>query len=223
MSFHPRQPHLTQAMKSFFAVLSISFAILAVASAQTQPTGFEIVKVNPELIKTPDIPGGPAGKGKGKSQSFLAIDVIFSWQPREPKPPLYLDEVTVNYYVLLNNKGMNAEDPKAQTLLTGSVTHVSMPQSKELKSVIFVSPRTLEKFFNGKVPPTVNNVVVDAGATITHGDEVVATGGWKADLRGKTPWWTEMTATSGLLLNKNQTPFAPLFWDFYEEIKSTGN
>lgn len=206
-------------MKSLLLTLSLSLVMVAIATAQNQPTGFEIVKILPELIKSPDISGGPAGKGKGKAANFLAVETIFAWQPREQKAPLYLDEVTVNYYILLNNKGTNPEDPKAQTLLTGSVTHVSIPQGKDLKSVIYVSPRTLEKSFNGKTPPAVNSILVDVGVSITRGGDVVAQGSWKSEIRNKTPWWQDMPGASGHLLNKNQTPFASLFWDYYEEIK----
>jgi hypothetical protein len=29
-----------------------------------------------------------------------------------------------------------------------------------------------------------------------------------------------MTSTPGYVLNKNETPFAPLVWDYYEAIKT---
>lgn len=219
MPFHPANHNLMKPLKISLIALASVTLMTAMASAQTKSSDFEIIKVLPELVKTPDISGGPTGKGKGKGRDFLAVEVIFSWQPRDQKAPTHLEEATINYYILLNNKGVNPEDPKAETLLTGSVTHVSIPQGKDLKSVIFVSPRTLEKFFHGKVPATLNNIVRDVGATITREGEIVAQGSAKSDIRNKTPWWVEMPFTDGFLLNKNQTPFAPLIWDYYEEIK----
>ncbi len=219
MSRHPAKQQPMKSLPLLLAALASAALVTSTAHAQTKPSDFEIVKILPELIKTPDISGGPAGKGKGKGRDFLAVEVVFSWAPREQKAPSHADEATLNYYVLLNNKGMNPEDPKGETLLTGSVTHISIPQSKDLKSVIYVSPRTMEKFFHGKTPTTLNNIVRDIGVTITRGGEVVAQGSWKSDIRNKTPWWAAMPATDGFLLNKNQTPFAPLFWDYYEEIK----
>lgn len=221
MSFHPANHNPMKSLKTSLAAIASAILMAAMASAQTKSSDFEITKVLPELVKTPDInfSGGPTGKGKGKGRDFLAVEVIFSWQPRDQKAPTHLEEVTVNYYILLNNKGQIPDNPTAETLLTGSVTHVSVPQGKDLKSVIYVSPRTLEKFFRGKVPATLNNIVRDAGATIIRDGETVAQGSAKADLRNKTPWWAEMPSTDGLLLNKNQTPFAPLIWDHYEEIK----
>jgi hypothetical protein len=33
-------------------------------------------------------------------------------------------------------------------------------------------------------------------------------------------WFNALTKVSGFLLNKDQTPFAPLYWDRYEQIKT---
>ena len=212
-------------MKIPLAPLAAALALItASAVAQKAPTGFEVVKITPELLRTPDVSfsGGPTGR-KVKGQNFLGVEVAFSWQPREAKPA-YLDEITVNYYILLNNAGANPESPQAESLLTGSVTHISVPQDKDLKSVMYVSPRTLAKLFNGKVPSNINGVIKDVGATITRGGEVVAQASMKGDIKNKTPWWASptqaMTPTPGYLLNKNQTPFAPLVWEYYEEIKA---
>jgi hypothetical protein len=32
-------------------------------------------------------------------------------------------------------------------------------------------------------------------------------------------WYAGLPAVSGFVLNKNETPFAPLYWDRYEQIK----
>lgn len=204
--------------------LAAALAATSTLSAQTTTdTGFQITKIVPELVTSPDLTftGGPTGKSKGKSRSFLAVEVAFDWQPRE-KTPAFLDEVTLNYYILLNNKGSDPLNPQAETLLTGSVTHVMVPQQKDLKSVIYISPRSLEKFFGGKLPATLKAMMLDAGVTITRGGELVAQASWQSDLRNKTPWWTSRQPTAGHLLNKNETPFAPLVWDYYEEIKPSG-
>jgi hypothetical protein len=44
----------------------------------------------------------------------------------------------------------------------------------------------------------------------------VAEGSWK----GKGQWWSTMQQVNGYVLNKNETPFAPLAWDYYEAIKA---
>lgn len=193
-------------------------AVLALtgASAQQANTDFQIIKITPDLITTPDYSYnlGPQGKKVSKNKDWLEVEVSFDWQPRDPKPD-FLDELTFNYYILLNNK--NRENPQG-TLLTGSVTHVAIPQSKAMNSVMYVSPRILERFFEGKSPNTASAAVVDVGVTITKPGVTapLAFSSWK----GKGEWWSPMTGTPNYVLNKNETPFAPLAWDYYEAIKA---
>lgn len=196
-------------------------ALLLAASAghlqaQQQTAEFKIVSVEPELVTTPEysITYGPKNKKVAKNKEFLEVEVSFDWQPRA-KDPKYLDEVTVNYYLLLNNKGTK-EYPRG-TLLTGSVTHTAVPQSKDLKSVMYVSPRALERFFDGKAPATKDAAVRDVAAVISIQGQPRADLSWK----GKGKWWEkEGQPTPGFLLNKGETPFAPLAWDYYEAIKA---
>jgi hypothetical protein len=189
---------------------------LSVAQAQQANTDFQISKITPDLATTPDYSFslGPKGKKVQKNKDWLEVEVSFDWTPRNPKPE-FLDELTLNYYILLNNK--DRENPKG-TLLTGSVTHVAIPQGKGMNSVMYVSPRMLERFFAGKVPSTASSAVLDVGVTITQPgvSKPLASSSWK----GKGEWWGPMSGTPGYVLNKSETPFAPLVWDYYEAIKA---
>lgn len=187
---------------------------LSLAQAQQANTEFQISKITPDMVTTPDYnySFGPKGKKVSKNKDFLEVEVTFDWQPRLKKPE-FLDEVTVNYYILLNNK---SRENQQGTLLTGSVTHVAIPQAKGLNSVMYVSPRTLERFFEGKAPNSASAGVVDVGVTITQQGRLVAESSWK----GKGQWWSTLQQVSGYVLNKNETPFAPLAWDYYEAIKA---
>jgi hypothetical protein len=40
--------------------------------------------------------------------------------------------------------------------------------------------------------------------------------------RARPQWFAALPAVSDLVLNKNETPFAPLYWDRYEQIKPAG-
>jgi hypothetical protein len=187
---------------------------LSVAQAQQANTDFQISKITPDLVTTPDYTFslGPKGKKVQKNKDWLEVEVSFDWTPRNAKPE-FLDELTFNYYILLNNK--DRENPKG-TLLTGAVTHVAIPQGKGMNSVMYISPRTLERFFAGKTPSTANSAVLDVGVTITQQGQLVAEGSWK----GRGQWWSGFQQVSGYVLNKSETPFAPLVWDYYEAIKA---
>lgn len=195
-------------------VTSLAFVALSQWAYAQQNNDFQIVSITPSLVTTPEysINYGPKNKKVPKNKDFLELEVSFDWQPRA-KEPKFLDDLTLNYYVLLSNK--SKEYPKG-VLLTGSVTHTAIPQARGLNSVMYVSPRTLERFFDGKAPNTVNATVVDVGVTITKQGQLVAEKSWK----GKGQWWSTLQQVSGYVLNKNETPFAPLAWDYYEAIKT---
>jgi len=200
-------------MKKTSCSLLIAALALSTAAAQS-PKDFEILKITPDLATTPEynFSFGPKNKKVQKNKDWLELEVSFSWMPKAPKPE-FLDEVTFNYYILLNNK--SREYPQG-TLLTGTVTHVAIPQAKGMNSVMYVSPRTLQRFFEGKIPSTASAAVTDVGVTITKQGQLVAEASWK----GRGQWWSALQQVGGYVLNKNETPFAPLAWDYYEAIKA---
>ena len=195
-------------------LLSVLFFSPSPALAQQSSKDFEILKITPDLTTTAEysVSFGPKNKKVPKNKEWLELEVSFSWQPKATKPE-FLDELTFNYYILLNNK--SRENPGV-TLLTGTVTHVAIPQAKGLNSVMYVSPRTLERFFEGKIPSTASSAITDVGVIITKQGQTVAEARWK----GRGQWWSALQQVNGYVLNKNETPFAPLAWDYYEAIKA---
>jgi hypothetical protein len=128
----------------------------------------------------------------------------------------YADDVTVNYYVLLANRNPSA--PQG-TLLTGQASLLTVPaRQNDLHTVMYVNPRSLERFFDGKIPTSTSSAVVDVGVTISKGGQVVA----EKSLNSKSgAWWPQIQGTPGFLLGKPETPFAPLNADYYEPVKKT--
>lgn len=198
-------------LRSFCVLLACAASS---AFAQKANTEFQINAITPDLVTTPEysINYGPKNKKVSKNKDFVELEVSFDWQPKA-KEPKFLDDLTINYYVLLDNK--SRENPKG-TLLVGSVTHTAIPQAKGMNSVMYISPRTLERFFEGKSPSTVQSAIVDVGVTITQQGQLVAEKSWK----GKGQWWSSLQQVNGYVLNKSETPFAPLAWDYYEAIKA---
>ncbi|MEO6052829.1 MAG: Amuc_1102 family pilus-like protein [Chthoniobacterales bacterium] len=195
------------------SLLLASASLNAFSQAQKElQTDFAITKIDANLVKTPQISIGIGPIKNTKSRDWLEVEVEFAWQPVR-NDLKYTDELTFAYYILLNNK--SAQNPQ-NTLLTGQVTHVAIAAGKGMRSVMYVSPRTLERFFEGRVPANIQVSIVDVGVTITKQGQLVA---FKS-LHGSGPWWSNYQQTAGYVLNKNETPFAPLFWDYYEAIKS---
>ena len=188
------------------AVLFLAGSVLG--QEQSKPnTEFKILKIEPSYLESPAF-SGPRFDKKSKSKSqWLEVEVTFEWQPPKTAPPKYTDELTFNYYILLEAKPQ-------PILFIGSVTHMNISPGKDKHSSAYVSPKTFERFFDGKAP-----AVVDVGVAITkQGQEVASTG-----LKTKGAWWKgdppKFPPIDGFVLNKNETPFAPLAWDYFEAIK----
>lgn len=215
---------------SFSLILATTLLLLAIPlSVRAQQTALntevQITKIEANLIASPRIGvPGYAKKSVGRPSSWLEVEVTFD-RNAIGKEPKYAEELTFNYYVLLKNEQV-AEDKKP-TLLTGSVVHVNVPQGKGLHSSIYVSPRALARLFDDKVPVNAQQAITDIGVTVTGKNGLLAIHTFKGTVKGDQGWWDNAggyTKTPGILLNKNETPFAPLEWDFYETIKSkSGN
>jgi len=209
---------------TFLPLVALLFSATGLRGQQPKPaaavkpnTDFVIKEIKPALVDLPNYSSisGYDKRVSGRAKSWLEVEVTFGWEPRA-RDPQYAEELVFAYYILLNNKPLTKD--RVPTLLTGKVTHMSVPQGNGMHSVVYVSSRTLEKFFDGK-PPGISSLLIDAGVTITCGGQVVAASSWKSQKNG---WWAESkqgTATAGFVLNKSETPFAPLAWDYYEEVK----
>ncbi|MEI6277892.1 MAG: Amuc_1102 family pilus-like protein [Verrucomicrobiae bacterium] len=210
---------------AFLAAGYLGFPLPARSQQAPLNSAILIQKIEPTFVESPKIISGYSKKAQPRAPKWLEIDVTFD-RNVVPKAPKFIEELTFNYYILLKNE-KDTEDRKP-TLLTGSVTHVHTPQEKGLHAVAYVSPRTLARFFEGKVPVNAQQTVEDVGIEV--GGLAIKT--WKGQLGG-TPqapvgWWTALaqkyTSASGFVLSKDQTPFAPLEWDYFEPVKSkSGN
>lgn len=184
-------------MKITSLFTAVLLALVSYSSAQTGE--FEINSIAPAVIRTPEFTFQGDQRRVGRAENWLEIEVEFSAKPD------FTDELTFNYFVLFADK-----------LLTGQVTHMAIPKGRELRSVMYVSPRSLSRLLDGKQMTA--NAIQNIAVQLTAKGQVLAEKSYK-ESRGQ--WWTTMQQIPGLLLNKSETPFAPLYWDRYEAIKPT--
>lgn len=81
---------------------------------------------------------------------------------------------------------------------------------------MYVAPHALTRFIGNRplTPTAVQNVAV----------QLVQQGAVKGEMslvRAQPQWYAGLPALAGFVLNKNETPFAALYWDRYEQIKSS--
>lgn len=189
-------------MKLRILIPAFLLAATSIVCAQAPAAGgYQITKINRELVPTPEytLSQGPSVKSNGRAR-WLQVEVDFAAAPE------FTDELTFKYYILIDGK-----------LLTGEVTQVNVLAGKELHSVMYVSPRALAHLLGNRslTANSLQNVAV----------QILVKGEVKDDLslvRSRPQWFSALPALNGFVLNKSETPFAPLFWDRYEQIKPAG-
>jgi hypothetical protein len=127
---------------------------------------------------------------------WLEVEVDYEVKAQE------IDELTFKFIAMVEKK-----------LLTGEVTYINILKGQDHYAVMYISPKALEKLTGGKAvtPGTIDNVWVE----VSRQGQVLGVAAFRNAPIPNAP------QLSGFFVNKSQTPFAPLFYDRYEEIKTT--
>jgi hypothetical protein len=171
-------------------------ATLAMARAQAQQGDVTIANITPSGVKTPIYQVSNIPQKRTPNLTWLEIEVQFA-----TVPPM-IDELTFEYTVVMNNQ-----------IYTGSVTHVNIEKGAEHYSVAYVSPQTISAAMQGRTFTA--NSIQNIEIRVLKQGQVLATKDLKS---GGIP---NLPRQAGMVLNKLDTPFAPLFWDRYEAFKTT--
>jgi hypothetical protein len=184
---------------STFVLIGVTVLLPYVTGAQTRGTGeFQITKITKNLISAPQfIYTGAQQYQTNQRDRWLEVEVEFSAAPE------FTDELTFKYYILFNGK-----------LLTGEVRLTNIASGTSKRSVMYVSPRTLARF-GGNRPVTTSSfqniaVQIEQQGIIKNELSLVS---------APAQWFATVPQVSGFVVNKDQTPFAPLYWGRYEQIK----
>src|SRR5437867_2083210 len=100
-----------------------SVAVLFLAASAFGRDEYQITKVAPAVIRTPEITFTGDQRRTGRSEQWVELEVEFRSNVD------FTDELTFKYYVLFAGK-----------LLTGEVTHVSISKGRDLRSVMYINP-----------------------------------------------------------------------------------
>src|SRR5207249_8174664 len=173
-----------------------------VATVMAQPRGavdFQLLKINTNFISSPQFTYTGAEQYQAdQRERWLEVEVTFASAPE------FTDELTLKCFILFNGK-----------LLTGEVTHVNIAAARDNRSVMYVTPKTLQRLMLGR---TITNAALQ-NTTV----QLMQQGALKDELsaqRAAPQWYATLPQVAGLVLNKNETPFMPLYWDRYCQIKT---
>lgn len=188
-------------MKTISRFLPILFLFPLSALSQTRGPEFQITKITKNMISSPQFSYTGAQQYQANlREMWLEVEVTFAVGPE------VTDELTLKYFILVNGK-----------LLTGEVTHTNVMAGRERRSVMYIPPRALARFNDNRpvTTITVQNIAVQIVQQGSVKDEMSLT-------RAPAQWYSSLPAVNGFVLNKNETPFAPIYWDRYEQIKVPG-
>lgn len=191
--------------KVLIALLSVAIVIEMGStsfgqSREGRPDAFRIRDVAPAFVELPDT--APANYSKrgvpaGTPRKWLQVEVIFDSEPD------WADDVEIRWFIQV------AAD-KGFVVFSDSVTHINVKKGSRHNSVIYVPPRTVDRY-------SMTTKVKEIAVQLWHKQRLVDTSGWRGT--PKTRWWEEVAPVKGALLNLQQTPFYVIDYDRYEQIK----
>ena len=158
-------------------------------------------KPQPAGIKSPEYQINSGPQKRYKIGTWLEIEVPYETLMDD------IPELTFEYVIGIGT-GPN------EKLLDGTVTYINIPKGRDHFAVMYIPPRTLDKLTGGK--PLSQGDIANVWITVKSQGATVALDALKPE---NIP--TNLAHLPGLILNKNQTPFAPLYYDRYETIKES--
>lgn len=189
-------------MRTLTISLLATCALALTASAQNQvpvtPAAIKLEKVSPAVVKTPEFQITGGQNKRYTLGQWLEMEVEY-----ETKLEM-IDELTFTYKVLLNGK-----------MLSGDMTYVEIPKGREHYAVAYVAPRTLENLMQNK--PLTGAAIQGIWVDVSHQGQVLGQASMTHTAAPSLP------LLQNLILRKDQTPFASLYWDRYEALKAKTN
>ena len=187
-------------------ILALALAVLTTAAigapalvpVQITSRNVKIEKIQPAVVGTPEFTVTQTTQKRSQPQKWLEIEVEFAVDGVE-----IIDELTFKFDVLIGGK-----------LYTGEITHVNIPKGKERYTIMYISPRNLDRITGGKqiTEAMIDNVWI----TISKQGQALAISSRKDKNSRAVP---NLPQLPGLLTPKAETPFAPLWSDRYEALK----
>jgi hypothetical protein len=178
-------------------LLSVAVALGASAYAQVPigPNSIKLGRLAVAAVNTPEyqITGGQTKRYEIKK--WIEMEISYETMAEE------IDELTFKFTAQIEGK-----------LLDGEVTYVNISKGKEKYAVAYISPKSIEKLTKGK--PLTGASIGNVWVEVNRQGQVLAK---ESKDKGVPP---NVPHVAGMILNKNQTPFGPLFYDRYEEIRT---
>lgn len=210
--------------KTIMAAVLTAYLGICPGVIQAQDAKEKLVELaNPTIQaqQTPDIEAKGVKPKRWKPKDWLEFEVPFvASAPKTARGEFRsFDELNFKFYLLLDSP-----DKEKRKVLTADVSYVNVPVGEAVAAVVYLSPTAILNL-TGKtrVEPGAAQMW---GVEVTYNNNLVGflSSGGKAPGTPAAEWWKSDKAppqASGLLKNKTQTPFAPLWGDYHCEVKAS--
>jgi hypothetical protein len=185
-------------MKTFLtwcATLFLAVSAHAQVPAVITARDIKIDKISPSVTTSPEFTVRNTTDKRATYLKWLEVEVEFSIDRVE-----LVDELTFEYLVEINGK-----------LCPGEVTHVNIPKGNGRFSIMYMSPRSIDRLTQNK--PLTQGMIGNMWVKVKKQGQVLT----EKSLQAGQP--KNLPRTEGLLVQKSETPFQVLWWDRYEATR----
>lgn len=193
-----------------------------IAQGKTEAKEFKIKKVD-IASPTPPTSGGGKQRPSSMGRNWIEIEVEYEAKPiREAgNMKTYTDEVEIRYTIGIVDpekaKGGSKSNLENYALLEGNVTHLMVYDGPDHYSVMYVHPNVVKRYGGDQAFRSKQSSFTFVELLV--GGEVKDSYCNDPSMVRDTTWREKMSAVSGLLLNKDHSPWAPYYWETYEMLK----
>jgi hypothetical protein len=189
-------------MKIFaFALAALTVSAVGQVPVVVTARNVKIEKILPAVVGTPEFNISNTPPKRSSPQKWLEVEAEFEILGVE-----LVDELTFKFDVMINGK-----------LYPGEITHVNIPKGKDRYTVMYISPRNLDRITAGKQLNA--GMIENIWVTISKQGQILAMSSLKDKNTKGVP---NLPLFPGLLTPKSETPFSVLWTDRYEAVKLPG-
>ena len=200
------------------AIAAISLLFSSTGFAQ-KPVDVDIKKL--EIIEQSS-PRYSVGLVKDKrisrEKKWLEFEVEFEAKkaPRAGDTSPFVDDLLFKYFIAF--KGIDPVTRK-NVMGVGQLTHINVESGEVTHSAMYVSPSALTRI-RGRSGQTSRTEVEGFAVQVFYQGQLVAE---DSDFRKSSRWWATgvLPPKDGIALPKSETPFAPLWYDYFAEVQKS--
>jgi hypothetical protein len=192
-------------MSSFRLLCLILLGSTLLASAQSR-SPLVVKKIRYSFENAPEyvISGGSRPQsGNSSAQKWVLFEVEFDTLAD------WINEATVDMYVLIEATGQQPQN------LQGTAIYQDISKGTSHKIALFMSPQTYKRYTGTSSQQSIKDVAVK----VTIGGALADLYSDKYNRRSNRRWWEVVAPQPAVLRSINNTPWYPLYYNVYEQLK----